>query len=919
MIALFRRIQEWFLHLFKRESKQETMKRRISLYIADNLVKLDEQSLVLFNYTMEDLSNPTYVKNSYSKQITIKGTPNNNKIFGEFFRLDRTIEYGGAAGVNFNPMQKTPFVIFDELGEILESGYAKLDNVKKVGEDVEYKVSLYGGLGSFLYELAYDSNGQKKTLASLDYLGTDNPDAELDFTINKESVAAAWMGEEERDAKWNIINFAPAYNGIPEGNFASNKALVDPSAIGLPSSQGGYTTKEGYARINLVKNYDEWAVKDLRSYLQRPIFSIKALLDAISNPKNNGGYNVDLSGLEEYPQRAYENLWMTLPMIPSLGTYKKETGSLSLVRDASGYAMPYIGKYHIEGAAPSGAEMATNLNVRMTTFVPSVAVSELYMKHTNGASTAYAVYFLQVFAYDAGGSEIGRSKIKCVAGIDFPTISPRQMADVLKFTAGENDAFEGTYTNSTITRIAGDTYLFNNELGFSIDAVDAAYYQIKVASKTALYYPGSKTWAYNYVEQGVLWTPTTERVFPRDYNSISGITPNSVSYTSGETLRSGASITKKMLLSTEHSPADYLISFCRVFGLHMLYDNTTKTISIVTRNSLYDDETFDLTERVDKGKGIELSPFLFDSKWYDFKAESAGGRFADEYKSIQGNEYGIQRVNTGYEFNSESKNIMDGIVYKNAVTILDKSPYYTSIHEGAAFKPSVFVDLGHTQTLWNATKDETQLSISVIQSTANVEYLNEDGHEGYDVEFGRKLELRNKDNKAISGEGVLVLFEGFSYYPYFNLTDDIPAMTALNEGTPCWLITPGDADGIRIPIYQRYTYAGGGWSIANSLDFGIPAELDIPGITYREGATIYEKFWQNYMRDRYDKDTKVMKCKVDFKGMVVSQELLRKFYYYGGSLWVLNKITNYSLTTYDPVECEFIQVQDKQNYLNGQR
>ena len=25
-----------------------------------------------------------------------------------------------------------------------------------------------------------------------------------------------------------------------------------------------------------------------------------------------------------------------------------------------------------------------------------------------------------------------------------------------------------------------------------------------------------------------------------------------------------------------------------------------------------------------------------------------------------------------------------------------------------------------------------------------------------------------------------------------------------------------------------------------------------------------------------------------------------------------------SLTTYDPVECEFVQVQDKDNYLNGQ-
>jgi hypothetical protein len=61
-----------------------------------------------------------------------------------------------------------------------------------------------------------------------------------------------------------------------------------------------------------------------------------------------------------------------------------------------------------------------------------------------------------------------------------------------------------------------------------------------------------------------------------------------------------------------------------------------------------------------------------------------------------------------------------------------------------------------------------------------------------------------------------------------------------------------------------------------------------------------------------------MTCRVDFSGMQVGQDLLRKFYWYDNSLWVLNAIRNYSLTTYDPVECEFVQVQDKSNYLNGQ-
>lgn len=928
MMAFIRRILQWILHLFKRE-----MKRRISLYIADRLVELDDQSLILFNYTMEDLANPTYVKNSYSKQITIKGTQNNNQIFGEFFRLDRKIEFGGASGATFNPMARTPFTIYNELGEILESGYAKLDNVKKVGADVEYKVSLYGGLGSFLYSLAYDSNGQKKTLASLTYFGNAEDETEMNFTINKEAVEEAWA--DEHNPLWDTINFAPCYNGIPEGGFSANKALVNPYAVGIPAFSPGniYETMYGYARINFSKSYDEWAVKDFRSYLQRPVLRIQSLLNAIANPINNGGFNVDLSALDDM-SIGLPSMWMTLPMIPSLGTYKKESGSLSIEKASSGYAFPIIGKYNLVGNVPSGTKTTANLNVKMSVNVPDATNDNIFMRSTFKSNGAYlhTLYFMQMIAYGADGAELAYSKVKCVSSADGDDIyqgavriTPRELAEIVGYVPEGEAEFEAAFTDSAITKSQGQTYVFAQNLGFAIDAVDAAYYLLKVTIKGASHYVeyNSNRWnnspsanVYGHLYECAA-SPTLN---PSGYATLAGTLPMSVTYTTGESLRSGATITKKMLLTTEASPADYLISFCRVFGLHMLYDNTTKTISIVGRNSLYDDETIDLTERVDKAKGIELNPFLFDSKWYDFKLDSVGGRFAEEYKAAQGFDYGIQRVNTGYDFNSESKNIMDGVVFKNGVTILDRSPYYTSIEEGGDFKPSVFVDSGHTETLWNHAMEEWKGDINVPSDNAIVTLLNEYGHDGYDVEFARKMEFRNKDNKPISGENVLVYFDGYSHYPYFSITDDVPAMVALNEGNPCWLITPGSEEGIRIPIFQRYaSYKAGGWKIQDySLDFGVPKEMDIPAITYEEQATIYHKYWRSYMRDRYDKDTKVMKCRVDFKGISVNQDLLRKFYYYGGSIWVLNKITNYSLTTYDAVECEFIQVQDKENYLNGQ-
>ena len=78
------------------------MRRKISLYIDGRIADLDDESFVLFNYTMDDLSNPTIVKNSFSQQISLPGTPGNNAIFGDAFRLDRRVDFNeGASGAGF--------------------------------------------------------------------------------------------------------------------------------------------------------------------------------------------------------------------------------------------------------------------------------------------------------------------------------------------------------------------------------------------------------------------------------------------------------------------------------------------------------------------------------------------------------------------------------------------------------------------------------------------------------------------------------------------------------------------------------------------------------------------------------------------------------------------------------------------------
>ena len=158
-----------------------------------------------------------------------------------------------------------------------------------------------------------------------------------------------------------------------------------------------------------------------------------------------------------------------------------------------------------------------------------------------------------------------------------------------------------------------------------------------------------------------------------------------------------------------------------------------------------------------------------------------------------------------------------------------------------------------------------------------------------------------------------------THYDNFAVTDDDTEMDTLN-GTPCWIFAE-NAAGEDVPTFSRYmtlTDLDGSCHVLDALDFGVPRQLDIPDLEYPANKTIYARAWKDFIHDRLDKDTKVLRCRVHLDGLQVGPELLRKFYFWAGSLWVLNKITNYSLTTFDPAECEFIQVRDTDAYLNGQ-
>lgn len=304
----------------------------IELYLAGYKADTTTDLEIPMTYENISLGAPEAVKNNYSKTIKLQGTKNNNKIFGQIYRLDRSIIDGSNdIGIYFDANKRVEYVLKYD-GALYDRGYFKLDSIDNDRHIVQYNLTLYGGLGNFFYSLMYadsdDQEGIERNLGSL-YYGIDDRTKEDEnrvplFEYNADFVKKSWqqrcsglnMHEVPYWERTNYTMFCPihTYGGYND-NFDSNKVLINTDAYGqndVPykitetTDDGNYSAKKGWVLIETPRDMTEDEIQDIRSHYQRLGIRLKNIYDAIKNPENNGGYEVDDSAIEDV-QRAYIN------------------------------------------------------------------------------------------------------------------------------------------------------------------------------------------------------------------------------------------------------------------------------------------------------------------------------------------------------------------------------------------------------------------------------------------------------------------------------------------------------------------------------------------------------------------------------------------------------------------------------------
>lgn len=929
------------------------MRRKIRLYIGDAEADLSSDSLVQMNYKADDLNNPAVVKNSYSQQVTLPSTRNNDAIFGMMFRADRRTTAGsGGTGPAFSPLVRTPFSIYSEAGELLESGYVKLDSVTDKNGRVSYGVTLYGGLGSFFYTLSYDDEGNELTLADLPLL-SDNPEDQIEFTINKETVAEAWAALRAGTAgPWQVVNFAPAYNGLPEGDFSADVGVGNPANVGgvVLYQEGGnvYRPINNNALYDLGEEFTEWQTKDLRSYLQRPVFSVKGMIAAIGRYAASKGFTLNLDGaFFNSANEAYEKAWVTLPL---LTTYERDGEEEEITLSGNAFTDDVnVGR--------SGIPVIRNLSPYLTTpdarvtvtctIHPAIAMTtDTFSQNKfwinrglspNNTGIEGTAIFVQLLLYDTSGRITSGSPLQVfMTQHASGTFTAQELADIsgipYEKTFGVapdihyeelpyyGEAYFGL-TKMYWWRMVSGVNLEAIGTRVSRAAVNAYAAVLNKTSEGYTVYPLYKFQAYALSSDGSL-------AIRQNINAWGAFVTDAVAtYDATPGYRSDSKITQSIMLSDTMTPADFLLSYSKTFGLSYTYDKGSKTVSLLTRNSLYTPEVVDIEDRIDRSKDIKTTPLVSESKWLSFASGEAEGDFVEFYRKKYGREYGDQKVNTGYDFNADTNDVLESVEFAGGAEVLEKSIYYNNITSptgalsGRTRICSTFLNGAASYKLYlNGDKDHSvDLEGITPDATATITPFNVP-LPAYDII--PKLQCHTDDGSATDGKGILLFLRGSiaddeaaaTAYARFIITDDSSAMYYLNGG-PCWELSEGIAAS-DMPIFGRHWMNGN--EIVQTMDFGIPAEIDIPNLSVNPEAAIYARYWKNYIEDMYNVDTRICSAYVDFRGIQVGDDLLRKFFFFDGAIWRLNGISNYSLTTVGTTQCEFVKVMDRAAYTNGQ-
>lgn len=479
------------------------------------------------NFSFTDLTHPTAVKNSFSKTVTLPGTPTNNAIFDKYFDTKHLI-------VDFDPADRIPFELFAG-SNLIESGYLTLDRVVRHDGIWEYELTLFGGIGDFLYTLS------SSTLEDLStYFDTD-------IIINKELVKTDW---DTNRSKSKSICWIPEYGGLNDG-FKSNVVTYDKNQT-----------------IELEDDIDQFSMCDFRTWCQRPAVFVSEIIEGICA---QSGFDVEFD--QEWSSQSnpyWENLVVTMP---KLSFAEKES-----VFDTSSYIFEPFTKY----LAPSDASFYTDwqdinainlesfggivqptLDTELTLYILSTEKSHPGLNTYDTEDTVFVTVELCFYNKDTKTFwQTGDRIVFCSQNASWSKKEHDIIFRWSKLTRDDARSSDGAYY--------WKAYFYNEDTGQTVSTISHKF------NFDPFYTSGMTSVVPGFLHNGTSFVELS-------------CTNNSLGfkYVTNENVHSGKNLNWVDIVKSDVNQCDFLLSYLKTFGLLLTQDKRSKSVKIMPRNAFF--------------------------------------------------------------------------------------------------------------------------------------------------------------------------------------------------------------------------------------------------------------------------------------------------------------------------------------------
>lgn len=850
---------------------------RTQLFIENFEIELNEGVQFLLNKEFEHLSNPTDIINDWSKTVSIPFTEKNNKIFGYIYNPNRVIVSDGTdtgytkMGIYFDPTKKLDFrLVYDNF--VLMVGYAKMLDVKMTNYTGTYNITLNGQLGKIFQELkriTFDT-----TTEDTDYLihGEDYVEEYIDRNLvynNWTSPGQTHINLMKKDNIYyninDILGWAPN-NSFSEGFEYKSVQVLSNEIRELTQFLGdSFKADTGVDAGTVIPNgLLPRELGEYRSYLQLPYIYWNKLFQMFqAKAEEITGYTFDLDGTFFTPSNPdwYNLVYMLKSFNVKSGNIYQNIYKTNTISHT--YSVPYsedivnetfTGFDIINESYPMfrSSDHTFRYKIHDNIYNQPQITLKLSTETTRTSAANPATFdVLNAFLLDIIFiGENGNTVTKKVVIYNDTT-----QVEEIKQLARNADIRISLTTASTELNPATGTY--QDYFNVTINIPGLSVYEKLFGDYYTISY--KMRWYSDHTPIDSYWVtgnPTSVMQFTNTVNI------------SNDIFRSDAYFNLNDLWNKDYNLFDEIIKYCKKYRIYIYADDYTKTIYFKQYDKYFEDYSIeDWTNKLDRSKDIIIKPITFENKYVLFNYEDDKTKLGTEYKDKYGINFGEYKLVTDYNFNTE------------------------------------------TSKLFN------NLKLSITNSDSNLSFLNLYRH-NIIYSFPDELFVYNKDqdNKQVDTFGRFYFHNGLTSFNtdsyqtlvYPKISDDSNFQQVNNTYTYTMIQT----DSLPVNTYPKLDVVYGD----NLCLFNTPKENYTYVNNYADKATIYSKYWENYLNERYNIQNKVVTCYLTLTPKDWTDFRFNKFIKIDGILYMVNKIYDYNIETPEPTKVDLITITDITGY-----